>query len=397
MEYEPSKILFFSLGRFKISLPIISIRKAFIADLKNVYLLIKELGLAVNMTEVQFSERWKKYCEDNLALPEGHDSDMSIGWVLLNNTNIVGFFGSIPRLYHFEHKNLRISVASTWAVKKEFREYTKLLSNAYFEQKDVDLLMVTTAIKPTSKIFSKYEGDQMPLSEYARVFFWILAPASFLNAAFLKKKLNKNMSMLLSYFLSPLFYLISTLKIKSFKPSSKNSNFRIEKKLINEIGSDFDDLWKRKIEECSQLLAYRNSEFLRWNLELSNELTPITLICCYEKNKLEGYIVLATENISNISLKRYKIIDLFTVKDDQNIIDALLTAAYKEAKELGCHVIELVGFTEKIRMHALKFRPFSRNYKSFPYYYKALSEELYPLLFKTESWYPSLYDGDGSF
>jgi len=121
------------------------------------------------------------------------------------------------------------------------------------------------------------------------------------------------------------------------------------------------------------------------------------MLCARRGGQLDGYLIMIQEETLEIGLIRAKIADMFVVSNDAEVIDALLAVAYESAREKRCHILELVGFPREIRALASVYRPFSRKFPNFPFFYKALSAELSSALQSENSWYPTLFDGDSSF
>lgn len=374
----------------------IKLREADLSDLVPIFSFIKELELLNLTSQDLFYSKWTKFWQENPVLVK-NISKLSLGWILEYNNKIVGFFGSIPRLYRFGNRDLLVSIASTWAVEKHFRTHTNLLSTAYFSQKNIDLFMVTTAIKPTARIFARFSGQPVPRADYDNVLFWVIKPAGFLNSVFRKLKMKPFIADFLGKALSPFLYALIALKTKSCNPDSGRKQMEVEKENIDEIGAEFDALWQRKINEEQCLYAYRTAEYLRWSLEICIKTKQVFLFCCRRENRLDGYIILTIEYVTEISMKRGKIMDLFVAGDDLAVVDALFLAVFNAAREQGCHILELAGFSMKIRKNFLKYRPFIRRYESYNYHYKTMSDNMKLLLENPKSWYLALFDGDSAF
>ena len=365
-------------------------REAKFADLHAIVTLLKNIGLEENKSHAVVQSKWVKILRENPATAHSQKKQFS-GWVLECNQQLVGFFGNIYRRYSFEHENLLVSVASSWAVKKEFRAFTHLLSDAYFNQQDVDLFMVTSAIKPTARIFERFSGQALPQPDYNQVCFWILNPHRLFISALIKKNINWKVANFMSCLLWP---LIITFRVQKFLnlSSEHHGNIRIES--CDSIGPEFDDLWRRKTKNEHCLFAYRKAEDLLWVSSISKLSNDTTLLSYRSNNELIGYILLLKQDIVPIYLKRAKIIDLFVINDDPTIVNALMTAAYNDAKKTGYHVLEFHGFPDRIREHIAMPRHFVRLYKNFSYYFKAVPNELSLKLQNNQSWYACPFDGD---
>jgi hypothetical protein len=123
----------------------------------------------------------------------------------------------------------------------------------------------------------------------------------------------------------------------------------------------------------------------------------ISILIHKENDSLRGYLILHKQDTAEISLKRFKIIDFFAIKDDIQVLDALFRKAYLKAKRDNGHILELVGGTKTIKEYFLKYRPLKRDYSVFPFYFMTPNKNLKNKLEVLENWYPTLLDGDSSF
>jgi hypothetical protein len=287
-----------------------------------------------------------------------------------------------------------VSVGSSWVVHKDFRAHTKRLAAAYFGQKNVDLLMATTAFAPSVRYYQKYSASSMPQTSFSRVLFRVIDEAGFTRSALKKKGVPRVLALPAGPALS--FVLGAVNMVRSRRPGRRQRGIEPEAIGLDRVGEEFDELWQRKASEEDRLWAYRKAEDIRWHFKFSAGSNSVTIIGCRRGGRLEGYLVLKREDAPEIGLKRSKIVDLFVAGNDPEVIDALLAAAYESAKEWGSHVLELVGLPPEIRAMARRYHPFTRRYPNFPFYYKAGSPELESALQKEDSWYPTNYDGDSS-
>ena len=97
-----------------------------------------------------------------------HDPSVVHGWVLEDAGRMVGFFGNLPMAGVFGAEPVRIACASAWAVEPAYRDWVEKLCDCYFHQPNIDLLLVTSAIKPSAKSYIgswKPRAFCVPLSE----------------------------------------------------------------------------------------------------------------------------------------------------------------------------------------------------------------------------------------
>lgn len=317
----------------------------------------------------------------------------SKGWVIKDNNKVVGFIGSIPLLYRFKNNDIIAATANSFGVEPEYRSFSLQLASTFLSQKNIDLLLNTTADKSAETIFSYFKSKKIPQKNYNKVLFYICNGRSFFKSVLIKKKTPLIIASLFSCILTPFLWLIQN----RFSSFSTKENLEIKKVGIKSIGKDFDKLWIRKTEsEPNRLYAYRNSKFLKWHFKFYEE-SKLTILCAYKKNILLGYIIVMHEEVEDIRLKRSKIVDLFVENDDCNIVDKLISEAYKHVKINKSSVFEMVGFPKNIRDRFMVNKPYSRFFSNWPFLYKSVNKKLKKNLILEDSWYASPFDGDASF
>jgi hypothetical protein len=111
---------------------------------------------------------------------------------------------------------------------------------------------------------------------------------------------------------------------------------------------------------------------------------------------LVGYAVIREDVDEKAALSRSIVADLLVEKDTPEIVRSLMVAAYKCAAENGSHVLEMMGFPSSIRHALMPWKPYSRQYPSCPFFFKARDKEVQKKLLRESSWYASQFDGDAT-
>lgn len=371
------------------SRPSVVLRSAQLRDCQRTVALLARHGLAVP-TEPEAARRsWEWLWARNPAMTS--DREVPLGWVLERDDQIVGFFGNIPRRYHYDGREVLACVGTSWAVDGTFRARTRDLCAAYFGQPHADLLMATTANRSAGRILMKFSALPMPQTAYRQVLYWILGGNGFLRSALRKKEVGAPLAKALGLALSP---LLAAALAFTRRPGRLRAGLEPEAILLSEVDEAFDGLWRRKLGEDRRLYACRTADDLRWHFEPGAEAGTVTVICCRRRGRLDGYLVLIRVETPDIGLVRARIADLLVVGDDPSVVDALLAGAYEWGRHNGCHVLELMGFPSSIRSVAERARPLTRTLPTYPFFYKAQIPELQNALAPEDAWYPSVYDGD---
>lgn len=349
--------------------------------------LLARLGLVMPETEEAIRRHWERLWRDNpaFALP---GRGPSLGWVLEDDEKMAGFFGNIPMAYHFGEEPLLLADASQWGVDKPYRAEVPRLSDAYFGQPDADLLLVTTAIKPTGRIFERYQAPKVPHPDLDRVLYWIADGPAFLEAA-LRKKGHPGWQAKLAGATAGLGL---SLALAGRRPRGAGDVSPVP---LAEVGDAFDELWRAVLKGPRRLRACRDGASIRWHFGPQAETGRFALLAARRGGTLAGYLALVREDAPAIGLRRFKVADLLLrSEDDHATLAGLLGAAFEQTKAGGCHVLELVGLPPALRDAARRFKPLERRMPTWPYYYKARRPDLAEALAAEAAWYPSGYDGD---
>ena len=367
-----------------------TLRDAEYEDCETATDLLRELGLVIPGGRDDIRHHWRRFWIDNPALGVG-EANPSRGWLLEDNGEMVGFFGNIPLLYDYGGRPVIVAGASMWGVRKKYRTETSRLADAYFNQDNADLLLVTTGIKQTGRIFERHGGKPVPQPGYDQVLYWMLNARRFLQAGLMKKGLRSELAAVAALSGAPMVKAAMALGGHLLRGHSADIDV-IE---IAEIGDEFDGLWQKKRDEVDRMLACRSAESLRWHFGTESMAMRTRMLVSRDADGLAGYAAIMREDAPEIGLKRLKIIDLFVAGDNEAVVDNLLTAAFETGRADGCHVLELVGLPATLRHHIVsRHRPRSRKMLTWPIYYKGLHRDLNTPLLDEKTWYVTAYDGD---
>ena len=365
------------------------LREARFSDFAAVAELKKRWGLAADSLE-----NWERLWRRNPALahmPPG----LPIGWVLEADGKIVGYLGNIFLLYRYGDRILTAVAAHGCVVEPPYRSLGASLVAAFFRQRSVDLHVATTTIAAVGKIARAFKADPLPQADYDTVFFWVLQPAPLIKAVM--KKLGFKPYLLRMGAALASLALATDTSLRRRWPRRSSDELTITDVAVNEIGDDFHDLWMRKIHERPRLFADRNPATLRWHFEIPGDRGITRVLCCSKKGKLLGYAVIRHEPPDETDgLRKSLVADVLVAQDEPAVVEALLVAAYGQARQAGSHILEVMGFPQNIRQSCAQWRPYHRKYAATPYHYKAADPILHKTLSDGAIWYASPYDGDAT-
>lgn len=341
------------------------------------------------------TDRWVGLWRGNPAMP--NDQGVPMGWVLEQAGNVVGYLGNIPLHYQFKGKRLLAAAARGFAVDAACRSHSLRLAAAFVSQKNVDLLLVTSANAPAAAVFQLCKAEKIPYPDYDKALYWIINPRQFADSALRKYGFSGVVAAIAGAVPALVIHLERLLCRRG--PPGNGAACDMSILEPGAIGAEFDEFWQRTLEERSEcILAERSARVLRWHFgHRAAGARQAKFVCARSAGKLVGYAVLTREDSEEIGLMRSRIVDLIAERDAPELIDTLLYAAYQQARADGSHMLELIGFPARIRARLVAGRAFSRPLPSWPFWYKAVATGLCNGRLKEEdAWYGSSYDGDAS-
>ena len=253
------------------------------------------------------------------------------------------------------------------------------------------MVLISSASAPAGRRCLELGGSERPRPGYGEILYWVLDAGGFLRAG-LRKKGHGAMAAWTAGTLGAVV-LNARMRLTGRRPFAALQD--VTPIPVGEIDDAFDDLWARKLKEYpGRLLAARDSETLKWYFGLSQQSSETRILCCRRGGRLEGYLVLVRDDVPAIGLKRLKVADLFVAGDEADTVNALLAGAYEYGLAKRCHVLEVIGLPETLRALAQSHKPYSRPMPAFPFFFKALREDLKTPLAAAGGWYVTAYDGD---
>lgn len=369
------------------------LRDARLEDCERAVRLLAQQGLVMPDTPTAARHQWEWLWRRNPAIASARWTP-PIGWVLECEDQIVGFFGNVPRRYHYDGRDVLACTGSSWAVDRAFRTRVRSMTAAFFAQSQADLILATTASRSVGRIFLKFSAVPMPQASYQQVLYWVIDADRFIRSVLRKRAVQPPLATAAGRTLSTA--LAATLAVTRRRPGRRRAGLEPEVLPLREVDEEFDGLWQRKLGQARRLYASRKAEDLRWHFEPGALAGTTAVIRCRRRGRLEGYLVVVRSEAPDIGLVRARVIDLLVADDDSSVIDALLAAGHDWARGQGCHVFELLGFPSPVRSVAEQSRPFRRTLPTYPFYYKTHDAELGAALELEDAWYPTAYDGDTS-
>jgi hypothetical protein len=362
------------------------LRQVQFSDYDAVTALKKRWGLTADSIE-----NWDRLWKHNPAL-KNFPGDRPMGWVLESDAGLVGYLGNISSTYFYGDRILNAVTSSGLAVEPAYRSVSLSLVAAFYRQESVDLFLTTTAIPSVGRIARVFKSDPLPQPDYETVLFWVLQPYPFAQAVSRKLALRPGW-MSLGSRLGSLAVRTDTL-LRTRKPRKRGRPLNVTEFRIDQIGSEFETLWQKKIAEPPQLLADRSACTLKWHYQIPGDTGNTAVLCCHDQKELSGYAVIRSGMSRMNRLQRSLIADMLVPNDDPEVIRALLVTAHEHAKKSGSHVLEVMGFPHSVRNVCLEGKPYFRKYPACPFYFRAADPMLHKKFNEGAAWYATPFDGD---
>jgi hypothetical protein len=368
------------------AVPPAHLREARFADLDAVRQLKMRWGLGSDSLA-----NWEHLWRHNPALGDPNVR-RPIGWVLEAKGEIVGYLGNISLVYHYGSRTLSAVAGTGFVAAPDYGIPSLRLLSAFYRQPSVDLFLASTANETSEKLVKLFHAVPLPQQDYDTVLFWVLRPYPFAQEVMRMLDLTPAFSRLSAPLASVIVGTDTILRRRWARNSSPG--LTIKEIGIDEIGEPLQVLWANKLKEVTQLLADRTPASFRWHFGIPGHRGTTHVLGCFQSTELLGYVVIRTDTNQDSGLRRSLVADLLVKENNPKVTEALLFQAYQHSKNIGSHLLEIMGFPQSIRKLCSQWRPYSRKYPNLPFYYKAADPELHKALFDPAPWFASPFDGD---
>lgn len=364
------------------------LREATLGDFEAISAVKQRCGLSAD-SQASFASLWAA----NPIFTAGTCNER-IGWVIEAHERIVGFIGSIPHLYRAGARRLTGAISTSFVVDASHRAHSLALAAAFFKQPGVDLLVSTTANPAAAKVYQAFGGRTPDAATHGTALFWTLRPSRVAAAAWRKRGLPGGLSSAAGAVLGTIGSMVNAFGGR--KPSPGAQQHDIRHYGAGEVDASFDALFERRLRGTEELLASRESAWLRWHFAPRGNRES-WLLAAHRNGEPAGYVALTTDKHERLGMRRARVADLFADPSMPGLVDDLLHAAWSDARRRGCDLVELVGFGPAIRTVAERGRPFSRLLPSQPFVYRIREAGVASSVAAAGGWQDiSPYDGDAT-
>ena len=333
-------------------------------------------------------ERWEHYSTDNPF--RAGEAAVPFTWVLEDSKgDVMGTASNIAVAYQWNGRPLLAAVASAWAVDPEHRGGSILLTDRFFRQKNVDLLLDTTMVGESVPIFDAYKAQRIPRAACDRVLTWITHYSGFVASALRHKGLSRVNG--LKYVAADALWGLDVL----FRRNRYGRVGAVVREL-DDFDERFDLFWSRLRQSKNRLMGVRSREALAWHFKYRLLEKRAKILALENGDDLDGYLVLVRLDRDDIGLRRFQVADFQILTETPEHVEALMAAALRLARREHVHVVEVTGLESFKRQVLERLAPHCRKLPVWCYMYKALNSELRTALARPETWDPSPFDGDAT-
>jgi len=339
--------------------------------------------------EAKTLDEWKHLWIDNPTYRKLAKS-WPIGWALEDsNQKIVGYIGNIPLTYKFQGKKLLVAATHAWVVDSQYRGYSILLLDYFFSQTNVDLYLTTTLNRAAFEGFQLFKTSPVPVGEWDSTRFWITNYSGFLDSVLTAKEVP--FAKLLSYALTVPAFIKDKLSRRVFR----RKEFHVE--FVSNFDDRFDTFWEDLQSIRSRLLlATRTRQTLNWHFKYALLRDEVWIVCIADGSRLLAYSVFYFQHNPKFRLKRVRLADFQSLRDDNSLLLPMLSAAIERCRSNGIHMLEVAGLCPAKTKVIEKLRPYHRKLSSWFAFYKANNVLLSECLKDPQVWDLSWFDTDSS-
>lgn len=364
----------------------IRVREASFEDFEAINDLGRRHGL-----EARKNTEWESLWKENPVM-EDLKRPWPLGWVLEGDMErIIGCLCNVPLAYELEGRRLTAAAGTFLAVDADYRNYSILLIKRFFEQKNVDLLLLTTANNDAGRIFPVFKARRIPVDSYATVLFWIINYRQFVSSALINRKIP---------FKGALAHPLSLTLRGIDKLTGRNQRmFRLDGEIqqCETFDGRFDAFWSILKKRYSDRLLYvRDREHLGWHFKSAIKGKRVWVFVCGKESRINSYAIFLRQDADGGRLRRIRLVDFQYVDDGTDAIMKMISHAAKRCRKEDIHVLEIIGFDSEKRSAAEEYSPYKRMLPSWPFFYKANDPVLADRLNAPGRWDPCMLDGDGS-
>ncbi len=317
--------------------------------------------------------------------------DWKIGWVVENEKNdVVGHISNVPSAFELGGRKLIAASGRGLVVDEHYRSYGFPLFSAFFNQKNVDLIVNSTVNAQGMTLHELFHCRRCPSGAWNESVFWITHYRGFGEK--LAEMKNLPAPSLLRYPISGALALRG-----AFRRRPRRVEVEGEFDFTSQFDSRFDSFWEElRARRAGQLLAVRSRETLEWHFHFPIARQRAWIITLTRGSSLRAYAVFLRQDNHNVGLKRVRLVDFQSLEDDSKVLAGMLQLMLDRCRQDAVEMLEVNGFSPEKRSMLEILSPHHRELPCWLYYYHAREKDVASQLKDPNMWDPTPFDGDGA-
>ena len=282
------------------------------------------------------------------------------------------------------------------AVDPDYRGHSLRVVMPYLKQENADVLLITTAGPAACALFGKaLKFSPMPYRGITSRCSGSSTPRPFPRSLVVRLKLPWPARVAGNAVLPALTAAAVTLARGAPRPSPPVHT--PPGSSADEVGEDFEDLWRRKVKTDLRFMESRTPEALSLAVRGARGRGPVQIRLLLQ-GRHAGRVFGRRPHGPRGRARQATLCDLFVEGDEGPAVNVLLIASRDRAAGDGAAILEVLGLPGSVRARLAAFRPFRRTVvtgETHPYLYKLVKHIDAPDALRGEGeWYTRANDGD---
>ena len=255
------------------------------------------------------------------------------GWILENDSKLVGFLGNIPIKILFYRKGKIAAAANSWYVDPSVRGLSSLrLYDAFVKQKTVSLLL--SRVKHTNLLSRyKFEKYNLPVSQKEYVYIINRKKVIYNFFNFIIPEKISGLSELLVFYRKLGLLIWAYAYQKPIIRKRISSDDRFVSSLCTSCDDAFSRIWDPYLK-LHDISISRDTKTLNWLYFSSARLSKRIVIQCRRKSEttLAGYMVFDIQRVKPSDEGTLHLMEMCIENDNPEILESLLSFAIETGK-----------------------------------------------------------------
>lgn len=294
------------------------------------------------------------------------------GWILENDTSIVGFLGNIPIKMLICGVERIAAASNSWYVDPSVRGIFSLkLLNEFIRQKSASILLFKKDDASLMKILQNYKFEEyiLPMNQKEYVYILDKKKVGFIYLDFLLKYRIPKLSELSEIYKKFGFLFFLYLYQKPVIRGNLLADRSYISSLCTFCDDAFSEIWEPYLNSCDLALS-RDTQTLNWLYFSSARFNKRLVIQCHRSrdNKLSGYMVFDILRMKPSDEGIMYLQDICIENSDPNVLASLTSFAGEIGKQHNAVVLIVWADnpeTEKYFRSTFMMRATAKHYRYF--------------------------------